>query len=59
METATISKEEYEQLTKYKELVHVVEAVLHNPEEEQLLSVSESTAQERWDNKTDEIWNTV
>ena len=60
MGTVTIPQEEYDFLNRCKQIVNVVEKAIHCQDDfNDLLALSEKTAQELWDNKDDEVWNKV
>lgn len=60
METVTIPREEYAFLTKCRKIVAVVETAIHSEDNfSDLVGLSEKTASEFWDNKEDEIWNSL
>lgn len=60
METITIPIEEYDFLSKCREIVKVVETAIHSQDNfSDLAALSEKTAITFWSNKYDEIWDTI
>ena len=60
METVTIPKEEYLELKKYKIIVTVVEAAIHQDSDfHDLLVLSESCAENLWNNEYDSVWDEI